>query len=73
MASTSDSPDAAAGAATTGSGSGSGAGSGAGCASSMIGVICVVSACPFDLNLDGWTTNSPERGPTGLEVEFLGA
>ena len=34
-------------------------------------VICVVSACPFDLNLDGWTINSPDRGPTALEVEFL--
>ena len=39
----------------------------------LMDVICVVSACPFDLNLDGWTINSPERGPTGLEVEFLGA
>ena len=37
----------------------------------LMDVICVVSACPFDLNLDGWTINSPERGPTALEVEFL--
>ena len=39
----------------------------------LMDTICVVSACPFDLNLDGWTINSPERGPTGLEVEFLSA
>ncbi len=37
----------------------------------LMDVICVVSACPFDLNLDGWTINSPERGPTALEVAFL--
>lgn len=37
----------------------------------LMDVICVVSACPFDLNLDGWTINSPDRGPTALEVEFL--
>ena len=37
----------------------------------LMDVICVVSACPFDLNLDGWTINSPERGPTGLQVDFL--
>ena len=36
----------------------------------LMDVICVVSACPFDLALDGWTINSPERGPTGLLVEF---
>ncbi len=37
----------------------------------LMDVICVVSACPFDLNLDGWTINSPDRGPTALEVGFL--
>ena len=36
----------------------------------LMDVICVVSACPYDLNLDGWTINSPERGPTGLRIEF---
>ena len=36
----------------------------------LMDVICVVSACPFDLALDGWTINSPERGPTALLVEF---
>ncbi|MDX1576040.1 MAG: urea carboxylase-associated family protein [Kiloniellales bacterium] len=38
----------------------------------LMDTICVVSACPFDLNLDGWTINSPERGPTALEVTLLG-
>ena len=36
----------------------------------LMDVICVVSACPFDLDLEGWTINSPERGPTGLLVTF---
>jgi uncharacterized protein YcgI (DUF1989 family) len=32
-------------------------------------LICVVSSCPFDLRLPGWTINA-ERGPTELVVEL---
>jgi len=31
-------------------------------------LICVVSSCPFDLQIPGWTINAP-RGPTELIVE----
>lgn len=31
-------------------------------------LICVVSSCPFDLAIDGWTINGPD-GPTELLVE----
>ena len=34
----------------------------------LIDVICVVSSCPFDLAVDGWTINSAER-PSELLVE----
>lgn len=32
-------------------------------------LICVVSSCPFDLALEGWTINAPE-GPTELLIEL---
>ena len=31
-------------------------------------LICVISSCPFDLPIPGWTINAP-GGPTELEVE----
>ena len=31
-------------------------------------LICVVSSCPFDLPIPGWTINAP-GGPTELVVE----
>jgi uncharacterized protein YcgI (DUF1989 family) len=31
-------------------------------------LICVVSSCPFDLQIPGWTINA-EEGPTELELE----
>jgi uncharacterized protein YcgI (DUF1989 family) len=31
-------------------------------------LICVVSSCPFDLPIHGWTINAP-GGPTELVVE----
>ncbi len=36
----------------------------------LMDVICVVSACPYDLTLSDWPINSPERGPTALLVTF---
>lgn len=33
-------------------------------------LLCVVSACPFDLDLPDWQINAPS-GPTGLTVEFV--
>ncbi len=33
-------------------------------------LICVVSSCPFDLPIPGWTINAP-GGPTELVVEIL--
>lgn len=33
-------------------------------------IVCVVSACPFDLPLDWWPINS-EEGPTDLSLEIL--
>ena len=36
----------------------------------LMDLICVVSACPFDLQPDGWIINSPERGPTEIIIEF---
>jgi uncharacterized protein YcgI (DUF1989 family) len=35
-----------------------------------IAVICVVSSCPFDLPIPGWTINA-EGGPTELRLEVL--
>ena len=35
----------------------------------LMDLICVVSACPFDLDVDGWTINA-DQGPTDLLVEF---
>lgn len=37
----------------------------------LMDLICVVSACPYDLFLSDWTINSPELGPTELVVELL--
>jgi uncharacterized protein YcgI (DUF1989 family) len=34
----------------------------------LMDLICVVSSCPFDLNVDGWTINAG-AGPTELAVE----
>jgi uncharacterized protein YcgI (DUF1989 family) len=34
----------------------------------LMNLICVVSSCPFDLPVDGWTINAG-AGPTELEVE----
>ena len=33
----------------------------------LMNLICVVSSCPFDLKVEGWTINAP-GGPTELEV-----
>ena len=33
-------------------------------------LICVVSACPYDLFIEGWPINSPEEGPTEIIVEL---
>jgi hypothetical protein len=35
-------------------------------------LICVVSACPYDLFFADWPVNLPERGPTELIVELAG-
>jgi uncharacterized protein len=34
----------------------------------LMDLICVISSCPFDLPIDGWTINAG-GGPTELEVE----
>ena len=34
----------------------------------LMDLICVISSCPFDLAIDGWTINAGQ-GPTELEVE----
>lgn len=34
----------------------------------LMDVICVVSACPFDLKVDGWTINA-EQGPSELVID----
>ncbi len=34
----------------------------------LMDLICVISSCPFDLPIDGWTINAGQ-GPTELEVE----
>ena len=34
----------------------------------LMDLVCVVSACPYDLNFGGWTINAP-GGPTELLVE----
>jgi uncharacterized protein YcgI (DUF1989 family) len=38
----------------------------------LMNLICVVSACPFDLAVDGWTINA-DAGPTELDVEVFQA
>lgn len=37
----------------------------------LMDLICVVSACPYDLALPDWPINSPERGPTELVVDLM--
>ncbi len=39
----------------------------------LMDLICVVSACPYDLFLADWPINSPERGPSELLVTFVQA
>lgn len=39
----------------------------------LMDLICVVSACPYDLFLSDWPINSPERGPSELLVTFVDA
>lgn len=34
----------------------------------LMDLICVISSCPFDLPIDGWTINAGQ-GPTELEVD----
>ena len=34
----------------------------------LMDLICVVSACPFDLEVDGWTINA-DQGPSELIVD----
>ncbi|MEM7122678.1 MAG: urea carboxylase-associated family protein [Pseudomonadota bacterium] len=34
----------------------------------LMDLICVVSSCPFDLKVEGWTINA-DAGPTDLEVQ----
>jgi uncharacterized protein YcgI (DUF1989 family) len=36
----------------------------------LMDLICVISSCPFDLAIDGWTINAG-KGPTELVVEVL--
>lgn len=36
----------------------------------LMDLICVVSSCPFDLAVDGWTINAG-GGPTELDVDVL--
>lgn len=36
----------------------------------LIDVICVVSSCPFDLNVEGWTINAAQ-GPSELVVDVV--
>ena len=36
----------------------------------LVRLICVVSACPFDLELPDWKINA-SSGPTGLTIEFV--
>ncbi len=36
----------------------------------MMDLICVVSACHYDLFLEGWPINSPGEGPTEIIVEL---
>ena len=36
----------------------------------LMDVICVVSACPYDLFLQDWPINSPDKGPTEIRVEL---
>lgn len=37
----------------------------------LMDLICVVSACPYDLFRADWPINDPEAGPTELLVEFV--
>ena len=34
----------------------------------LIDVVCVISSCPFDLGVEGWTINTAQ-GPSELIVE----
>jgi uncharacterized protein YcgI (DUF1989 family) len=34
----------------------------------LMDLICVVSSCPFDLKVDGWTINA-DQGPSELVVD----
>jgi uncharacterized protein YcgI (DUF1989 family) len=36
----------------------------------LMDLICVISSCPFDLAVDGWTINAG-GGPTELHVDVL--
>jgi uncharacterized protein YcgI (DUF1989 family) len=36
----------------------------------VMDLICVVSACPYDLRIPNWSVNSEEKGPTELLVRF---
>ena len=36
----------------------------------VMDLICVVSACPYDLQIPNWSVNSAEKGPTELLVRF---
>ncbi len=33
----------------------------------LMDLVCVISSCPFDLAIDGWTINAA-RGPTELRL-----
>ena len=37
----------------------------------LIDLICAVSCCPFDLNLEGWAVNAKDAVPSELVVELL--
>jgi uncharacterized protein YcgI (DUF1989 family) len=36
----------------------------------LMDLICVVSSCPFDLAIDGWTINDAKAGPSELVLEL---
>lgn len=37
----------------------------------LIDLICAVSCCPFDLDLEGWAVNAPGTPPSELVIELL--
>lgn len=37
----------------------------------LMDLICVVSSCPFDLAVDGWTINDAKAGPSELVLEVI--